>query len=428
MSSAVHKSMNKYYETSIGYRYARGKSGRAKYEKASFIGAISKIATYGIALGVMVLLTVLSVVNGFENTLKESILSLAPHATMIDPNGKLKNPQGLIEHSLVHPEVSRASAYIEDYAMLSVGEELRAVQIQGIEVEKDLANLISKRQILTGSLTGIAEKKYHIVIGQVLADKLGVAVGDKVVLLTSQGRVTPAGIMPRMRRFTIAATFEVGMNEFDSQVAFINQRDAAKLYQMGNTVTGVRLYLDDPFKAKEVVFEVGDTSRRLLYINDWTENGNLFKPVAVTKQILWIVMLLVIAVAVFNIVSTLMLVIDDKKSDIAILKTMGAKSSQIMAIFSTQGLMIAVVGTVLGVILGLLLSYNIGTLIGGVESLFGLDLLADDVYQVSDLSGKVAWSDVLIIALTTLFLAVLATLFPAWKAAQMQPAEVLRHE
>lgn len=420
--------MNRFYETSIGYRYARGKSGRNKNEKVSFIGAISKIATYGIAVGVMVLITVLSVVNGFENTLKDSILSLAPHAVMSAPDGKLQQANTLVEHSLKNENVESASTYIEDYAMLAVGEELKAVQVQGVNVESDLSRLIDKNQIVKGSLTNIAEKKYHIVLGSVLAKELGVSVNDKVVLLISQGRVTPAGIMPRMRRFTVAALFDVGMHEFDSQLVFMNQADAAKLYRMGDSVSGVRLYLDDPFKASDVVYDVGESSGRLLYVNDWTKQGSLFKPVAVTKQILFIVMLLVIAVAVFNIVSTLMLVIDDKKSDIAILKTMGAKDRQVMTIFTTQGVMIALIGTAIGVMLGLFLSYNIGNIILGIESLFGIDLLADDVYMVSKLTGKVNWSDVALIALITVLLAIVATLFPAYKAAQTEPASVLRHE
>jgi len=421
-------SMNR-FETSIGYRYARGKGANSKREKSSFIGVISKIAMFGIALGVMVLITVLSVVNGFVQTLKDSILSLAPHGAIYSTTGRLERVDDILAEADKHPNVNRATPYIQDYGMLAKGEVLAAVQIQGVDPSTDFNTMLEKDQIIAGDVSGMDSRKYQIVLGRHLANELNVNVDDKSVLLISQGTVTPAGIMPRMRRFTVAAIFEVGMHEYDKGIAFIHSADAARLFKMGDSFTRVRLHLDNPYIARDTVYEVAKSTNRLLYANDWSSQyGNLFRSVAVTKQILFLVMLLVVGVAVFNIVSTLMLVIDDKQSDIAILKTMGAKASQIMTIFTTQGVLIAIVGTLLGVVLGVLLSLNIGHIINGIESLFNIDLLADDVYLVSQLSGAIKWLDVLLIVLLTIGLAILATILPALNAARTEPASVLRHD
>ena len=417
----------KWFETDIGLRYARGRSGKEK--KSSFIGLISKIAMSGIAVGVMVLITVLSVVNGFEGELENRILSLAPHATVTGVEKVLADPQQVIRSANTFTNVKKATAYIEDYGMLTHDAGLNAVQIRGVDPQDDVNDLFVQGQITDGNLENFKDRQYQVVIGSQLADDLSAKVGDKIVLLISQGTVTPAGMMPRMRRFTVAAIFEVGMHEFDKNVAFIHIDDAARLYRMQGQVSGVRLYLHDPFEASETVFNVADKAGGLYYVQDWTRNNqNLFRQVAATKQILFIVLLMVIAIAAFNIISTLMLVIDDKQGDIAILRTMGAKARQIMSIFMTQGAVIGIIGTFWGVILGILLSLNIERLIGFIESVFNVDLLADDVYLITDLPSAINWPDILLIAAIAVGLSLLATLYPAWRASRTEPAQVLRHE
>lgn len=417
----------KWFEANIGWRYARGRSKREK--KSNFIGLISKIAMTGIAVGVMVLITVLSVVNGFENELEKRILSLAPHASISGTQQTLDNASQIIEASVSIPNVDKATAYIEDYGMLTFGEGLSAVQIRGVNPQDDLADLKNQNQIKSGNFDKFENRSYEIVIGSQLADELNAKVGDKVVLLISQGTITPAGLMPRMRRFTVSAIFEVGMTEFDKNIAFIHLEDAARLYRLKDKVSGVRLYVDDPFKAGETAVQVAESVGGLYYVQDWTRNNrDLFRQVAATKQILFIVLLLVIAIGAFNIVSTLMLVIDDKQGDIAILRTMGARARQIMSIFMTQGAVIGLIGTLWGVVLGILLALNIEKILSGIESIFDVDILADDVYLITDLPSAIHWPDIFLIALISIGLSLLATLYPAWKAARTEPAQVLRHE
>lgn len=417
----------KWFEASIGLRYARGRSSQDK--KSNFIGLISRIAMTGIAVGVMVLITVLSVVNGFESELEKRILSLAPHANINGTEKTLNDYQHVIDTAMTVDNVVKATPYIEDYGMLTYAAGLSAVQIRGVDPADDLADLSAQQQIRSGNLDTFKNRSYQIVIGSQLAKELNAVVGDKIVLLISQASITPAGLMPRMRRFTVAAIFEVGMHEFDKNVAFIHIKDAARLYRMKDAVTGVRLYLNDPFTAGDSVLEVAEKSGGLYYVQDWTRNNNnLFRQVAATKQILLIVLLLVIAIAAFNIVSTLMLVIDDKQGDIAILRTMGGRAQQIMRIFMTQGAVIGIIGTIWGVGLGILLALNIERLIGLVESSFNIDILADDVYLITDLPSAINWPDILLIATIAIGLSLLATLYPAWKASRTEPAQVLRHE
>jgi len=417
----------RWFETNIGWRYARG---RSKHEqKSNFIGLISKIAMLGIAVGVMVLITVLSVVNGFESELEKRILSLAPHASISGTQNTLTNADHIIATSKSVSNVEKATPYIEDYGMLTFAEGLNAVQIRGVNPQDDLADLQQQKQIIAGDLNTFENRSYEIVIGSQLANELNAKVGDKVVLLISQGTITPAGLVPRMRRFTVSAIFEVGMTEFDKNIAFIHLKDAARLYRMKDTVSGVRLYVEDPFQAGQTAVDVAESAGGLYYVQDWTRNNrDLFRQVAATKQILFIVLLLVIAIGAFNIVSTLMLVIDDKQSDIAILRTIGARARQIMAIFMTQGAVIGFIGTLWGVILGILLALNIEKLLSGIESVFNIDILADDVYLITDLPSAIHWPDIFLIAVISMSLSLLATLYPAWKAARTEPAQVLRHE
>jgi len=329
----------KWFETNIGWRYARGRSKLEK--KSNFIGLISKIAMIGIAVGVMVLITVLSVVNGFESELEKRILSLAPHASISGTENSLNNAEQIIATADVTENVLKATPYIEDYGMLTFGEGLSAVQIRGINPEDELSDLKQQGQLIKGDISTFKNRSYEIVIGSQLASELNAKVGDKIVLLISQGTITPAGLVPRMRRFKVSAIFEVGMNEFDKNIAFIHLQDAARLYRMQEAVSGVRLYVEDPFLAGETGIAVAEATGGLYYVQDWSRNNrDLFRQVAATKQILFIVLLLVIAIAAFNIVSTLMLVIDDKQGDIAILRTMGARARQIMSIFMTQGAVI----------------------------------------------------------------------------------------
>ena len=411
------------YEYWIGTRYVRSRSSNR------FVSLISAISMLGIAIAVFVLILVLSVVNGFERELRERLLTMTSHADIEGMDGRLRNADAYIDAALANPRVAAAAPYVRGQSLLVAGERLSGAELRGIDPDAE-GTVSGVADVMTsGKLGSLAPGLFNIVLGVELAAELGVDIGDKVTVTLAEGRVTPAGVLPRTKRFTVSGLYRVGMYEFDRRLAFINLSDAQRLYRHRDTVSGIRLKVTEIYESAGIVREVALAHDPLVLVSDWTRrNVNLFRSIQITKSILFVILLLVIAVAAFNIVSTLVMVVKDKQSDIAILRTIGAKPSSILRIFVTQGVVIGVVGTLAGVIAGVLLAANLEGAVGFVESLFGIKLLAADVYFISDLPSELRTSDVARIASIALLLALLSTLYPAWMAARTAPAEALRYE
>ena len=407
----------------VGMRYLRAR------RENRFVGFISGIAMTGIALGVATLITVLSVMNGFERDLQQRILDVVSHATIEGPEGRLANWIEVRELTTTQPGVRAVAPFVEGRGMLVAGERSAAVELRAIEPAAERAVSAIERHLSGGGLDQLQPGAWRILLGRGLAQKLDVDLGDSVQVVIAQGNVTPAGVAPRMRRFTVAGFIDVGMYEFDQGLALLHLDDARRLYRLGDTVTGLRYAFDE---AGGAALRIRELASRLIgeyYISDWSRrHGNFFRSIQVTKSIMFFVLLLVVAVAAFNIVSTLVMVVKEKRADIAILRTLGGSPRNMLTIFVTQGAVIGVVGTAAGVGLGLLLCANITAIVAGLERLMGITLIDPRVYFISELPADVQSADVLLIAGTALLLGVLATIYPAWRAATTQPAEALRHE
>ncbi len=411
-------------EWRIGLRYTHAK------RKNHFISFISFSSMLGIALGVMALITVLSVMNGFEKELRERILGMAAHVSLVERGGTLEHWEIMSERALQHPQVLGAAPYIEGQGMMSHGRNAIGVLVQGIDPEQQRTVSDVGDHMVIGELEMLAQQKFSVVLGVELAARLGVSVGDSVTLIIPKGSVTPAGLVPRMRRFEVVGLFEMGMHEFDSNVALLSLRDSAKLFQLGDDVTGVRLKLTDMFLAPAVGRELRDAlGGSSLRVVDWTKkHANFFRAIQMEKRVMFIILALIVAVAAFNIVSTMVMVVTDKESEIAILRTLGERPQDILAIFIVQGAVIGVVGTLLGLVGGISLALNVEAIVASIEQLFGVQFLAADVYYISKIPSDLQWADVGAIGGISLLLSLLATLYPAWKASKVQPAEALRYE
>ena len=394
-----------------------------------FVSFISAISMSGIAIGVAVLIVVMSVVNGFERELKDRILAMSGHATIEGMQGQLADAQAWVQVAEANDRVAAAASFVEGQALLVHAESLSGAALRGIDPDReDLVSGVSGR-MTAGKLGELTPGKFGIVLGIELANALGVSVGDRVTATLAEGAVTPAGIVPRSKRFTVQGIYRAGMYEFDRRLAFINIEDAQRLYRMGDRVSGVRLAVNEIYAAPRIVREVAEVGGGGVVITDWTRmHTNFFRSIQITKSILFVILTLVIAVAAFNIVSTLVMVVKDKQSDIAILRTAGARPLSIVRIFMTQGSIIGVVGTMTGVALGILLTLNLESVVGAIESLFQIKLLAADVYFISDLPADLRSTDVVRIALMALLLSFVSTLYPAWRGARTAPAEALRYE
>ncbi len=411
------------FETWIGNRYVRSRS------RNSFVSLISAISMLGIAIAVLVLIVVMSVVNGFERELQDRLLAMTAHASIEDVDGELADFGGVRDIALANARVDAAAPYIDGQALLVAGTELSGAELRGIdpELEHSVSGIGDVMQ--EGRLDGLVAGEFRIVLGVELADALGVSVGDKVTVTLAQGMVTPAGVIPRTKRFTVSGIYRVGMYEFDRRLAFISLGDAQKLYRKRGTVTGVRLAVNEIYASPEIVREIAHEHGDVVLVSDWTRvHVNFFRSIQITKSILFVILLMVIAVAAFNIVSTLVMVVKDKQADIAILRTVGAKPSSVLRIFVTQGSIIGVVGTLAGVAAGVLIALNLESIVGFLESAFGIKFLAADVYFISDLPSELRYGDVARIALIALGLALVSTLYPAWVAARTAPAEALRYD
>jgi lipoprotein-releasing system permease protein len=411
------------YELWVGSRYVRSRSSNR------FVSLISAISMLGIAIAVAVLIVVLSVVNGFERELRERLLAMSAHATIEDPRGRLENWPAWVKQATDHPRVAAAAPYIGGQGLLVHRDRLSGAELRGIDPQLEDAVSGIAGVMIQGSLSTLEPGKFGIVLGVELAAELQAVPGDKVTVTLAEGIVTPAGVLPRHKRFTVTGLYRVGMYEFDRRLAFVNLTDASVLYRLGDDASGVRLSVTDIYRAPEIVREVAMEAGGGVLVSDWTRRHvNFFRSIQITKSILFVILLMVVAVAAFNIVSTLVMVVKDKQSDIAILKTAGARPSSILKIFVTQGTIIGIAGTAAGLGLGILLTLNLENIVAFLEAAFGIKLLAADVYFISDLPAELNVGDVVKICSITLVLALLSTLYPAWRGARTLPAEALRYE
>ncbi len=410
-------------ELYIGLRYTRAK------RRNHFISFISLISMLGIALGVTALITVLSVMNGFEKELRERILGVVSHATVSGRNGQVDNWQDITQQTKQYPEVIGVAPYIQGEGMFYQGSQVSGTLLRGIlpKFEPNVSDLGEK--MIAGKLEDLVPGEFGIILGKALARSLGVMVGDKVTLIVPQAMVTVAGILPRLKRFTVVGVFEAGMYQYDSALALLHLADAAKLLRMDGSVTGVRLKLTDMFAAPALTQQLREDLPSRFWVTDWTQQHvNYFRAVRMEKTVMFIILLLIVAVAAFNIVSTLVMMVTDKRSDIAILRTLGASPLSIMGIFIVQGMLIGIVGTALGIFGGVSLALNVETLVPAIERLFHVEFLSADVYYINELPSDLRLADVMKIGLISFFITAVATLYPAWRAARTQPAEALRYE
>ncbi len=411
------------YEFWIGNRYVRSRS------RNGFVSLISAISMLGITVAVAVLIVVLSVVNGFERELKDRLLAMTAHASIEEADGRLQDWRSWVGQAEDHVEVAAAAPFVSGQGLLVLRDRLSGGQFIGIEPQLEARVSSVGDAVTSGDLASLQPGSFNIVLGVELAEELRATLGDKVTLTLAEGIVTPVGIVPRTKRFTVSGIYRIGMYEFDRRVAFVNLEDSQRLLRLSDDVTGIRLAVTDIYQASQIVRTVALEAGGGVLVSDWTRRHvNFFRSIQITKSIMFVILLMVVAVAAFNIVSTLVMVVKDKQSDIAILRTVGATPSQIVRIFVTQGSVIGIIGTLGGVVLGVLLSLNLENIVGFMEATFGIKFLAADVYFISDLPADLRAADVVKISGIALVLALLSTLYPAWRGARTSPAEALRYE
>ena len=411
------------YELLIGLRYTRAK------RRNHFISFISLISMLGIALGVAALIVVRSVMNGFQTELRSRILAVVSHVQISGADGEMAGWEQVAEESSQLPRVVAAAPYVQGQGMLSFGPSVRGAMVRGILPDHEDKVADFRPHIKEGSLDSLAPDAFNVVLGSELARALGVFVGDRVTVIAPQGVVTPAGVMPRLKTFTVSGIFEVGMFEYDNGLALIRMEDAQKLYRMDDRVSGVRLKIDDLFKAPGVVRELASRLTVPAFISDWTRShANFFRAVQIEKNMMFIILSLIVAVAAFNIVSTLVMAVTDKQSDIAILRTLGASPGSIMAVFMLQGALIGFVGLGIGVLGGVALALNVDVVVPFIERVLGTELMSKEVYYISSLPSELQWRDVATITGVSFVLSLVATIYPSWRASRVNPAEALRYE
>lgn len=410
-------------ELFIGLRYIRAK------RKSHFVSFIAFISIAGVALGVFALIVVLSVMNGFGNELRDRTLSMTSHAMISGYDGYLRDWPAVVEKAEKIKEVVAAAPYISKEVMLSNGRRVSGSLISGIVPEmEDNVSLVASKMV-SGSLFDLKAGEYGIVIGRELANSLGVYEGDRVTVITPQASVTAVGVMPRLRRFRVVGVFEVGMHQYDSAMAYMHLEDAARLFSYDDKVNGVRLKLTDLFEAPRITREIENEFGVDFWVKDWSkQHKNFFRALQTEKTVMFIILLMIISVAALNIVSTLMMTVTDKESDIAILRALGMRPSSIMIIFIIQGAFIGLFGTLIGVGSGVPVALNVFEIVSWLEQLFNTDFLPSDVYYISDITADVKVSEVLTYALSAFTVTILATIYPAWRASRTLPAEALRYE
>lgn len=415
--------MRSWYEGFLGLRYLRASPRRG------VISLIAAIAIIGLAVGVAVLVVVLSVMNGFEEELRTRILSLTAHATISGLEGRMSGWRAHYAKLQHFPGISDSAPYIEAQGMVTHGAKSAGILLRGVvpDQERKVADL--QPHLQSGRLDDLTPGRYRVILGKDLADEIGAKIGDRVVVIVAQGDVTPVGVIPRMRAFEVAGIVAVGMYEYDRRIALFAMQDVAKLLRMGDDITGIRLNLEDMYDAPRVVRSAAAALGGSFLVEDWTtQHANFFRSIEITKRILFIMLSAVVAVAAFNIVSTMVMVVKAKRRDIAILRTFGASPRSILSVFVIQGSLIGMLGIVFGVILGVLIAVNLQDLVHALEGVVGFKFLDAHVYFMSDLPAHVRLSDVLTICAFAFVLACLSTLYPAWRAARLLPAESLRND
>jgi lipoprotein-releasing system permease protein len=413
------------FEVRIGRRYLRSSGNR-------FLSFISLISMLGVTIGVAVLIVVLSVMNGFETELRSRILSITSHATLAQFGAGAEDWPAMRATALRDPRIEGVAPYVEGEALLIADQPNGAsapASVRGVDPKLEATVSAIADRLRSGSLGALEPGIYRILLGSELAARLGVAPGDSVVMAIAQGSVTPAGVVPRMRRFTVSGVFYSGMYEIDNGLALTSLADAQRVFRLGDRVTGIRLAVRDPYQAPQAARDVARALGGGLWVEDWTQRqANFFRSIELTKRMMFFILLLVVAVAAFNIVSTLVMAVKDKQPDIAILRTLGARPVSVLAIFATQGTVIGLVGTLGGIALGTVLSLNLESLVHVLERVLGTSFMDASVYLMSDLPARVEPGDVALIAGTAFMLCCLSTLYPAWRAARTDPARALRHD
>lgn len=416
--------MFKPYQIFVGLRYLRAKRDN------HFISFISFISVFGIAIGVWALITVISVMNGFEKELTHRILGMASHATINRFSGQIGSPDALIQKALATESVVAAAPFTEAEVMIYQSSRVSGALMRGIEPEKEIKVSKIAEEMTIGDVNQLQAGEYNIILGQELASALGVVVGEKVSVVSPQTNITAVGVIPRMKRFNVVGIFEVGMYEYDRSMMFAHVADVAKLLRHAEgEVGGIRLKLDDMDKAREVAQEVAKQTGIDYWVSDWTRrHANFFSAVQTERRVMFIILAIILVVASMNIISTMIMVVTDKQSDIAILRTIGASPRSIMMIFIVQGTVIGLIGATLGMVIGVLTALNVENIVGFIEGLFGMKFLAPDIYYISNIPSDLHWDDVWLTGLLAFTVSVLATLYPASRAARVQPAEALRYE
>ncbi|MBN8442596.1 MAG: lipoprotein-releasing ABC transporter permease subunit [Thauera sp.] len=416
------------YELLVGLRYTR--SRKRAQGRNRFISFISLVSMLGIALGVAALIVVLSVMNGFQEELRTRILGVASHVQLQGISSGVTAWQQVAEEASRHPSVRAAAPYVQEQGMLSFDDVVRGTIVRGVIPSEEDKVADFGQHMKAGAFDALQAGRFGIVLGRDLALAMRVGLGDKVTLIAPQGLVTPAAVLPRVKQFEVVGVFEAGMYEYDSGLALIHLADAQALYRMGEEVSGVRLKLDDLFAAPRVARELAATlSIPDLMVSDWTRShANFFRAVALEKTMMTLILFLIVAVAAFNIVSTLVMAVQEKYADIAILRTLGASPASIMAIFVLQGTVIGLVGLAAGVIGGLLIAHNLDVVIPALEAVTGMTLWNKEVYYINELPSEVLWSDVTSIVSVSFVLTLAAALYPSWRASKVNPAEALRYE
>ena len=415
--------MNLAWEWMVGTRYLRSAHRRG------FVSFVAVISALGLMLGVAVLVVVLSVMNGFERELRSRMLAVTSHATLTGLEGALPDWRAVQRRALGLSGVTHAVPFVESQAMVANGARVLGAAVRGVDPALEIGASGLAEHISGGRLTDLQPGAWRIVLGKTLAVELGVSPGDTVVLIAPEGSATPEGMVPRMRRVTVAGTLDSGMYEFDRGLALLHIADAARLYRFGDEVSGVRLTLADPLDAPRAVRELALALGGGFFVSDWTrQHAAFFESIELTKGLMFVILSMIVAVAALNLVATLVMIVKDKQPDIALLRTLGAAPRSILAAFVLQGVLIGLVGTLAGAALGVLVSYNIQSLVAGLERLIGVRFLDPQVYFMSDLPAAVEWLDVARVCGVAFVLCALATLYPSWRAARTQPAEALRHD
>jgi lipoprotein-releasing system permease protein len=411
------------YEWIIGTRYLRSSHRRG------FVSFVALMSVLGLMLGVATLITVLSVMNGFERELRNRILSVTSHATLSGIEGPLDNWRAVQQSLLRQPGVQAAVPYIEEQSMLADGINIAGATVRGVLPAEERKATGLGQHLTAGRLEDLEAGQYRIILGNALARELHARVGGSVVLIAPEGTATPTGVVPRMRRFQVVGIFQSGMYEFDRGLALVHMADAAKLYRLGDRVSGIRLALQDALQAPTTVRRLAINLGGGFYVSDWTHNHvNFFRSIELTKSMMFVILMMIVAVAAFNIVATLVMIVKEKQTDIAILRTLGAGPPNVLTTFAIQGVMIGLAGTLLGAALGTLLSHNLESLVATLERLLGTRFLDASVYYMSDLPAYVEGMDVVRVCAVAFLLCALATIYPAWRASRTAPAEALRHE